>query len=726
MKTFKLLNLLLLALVLATTLYSCGKDGDEDDSNLTSTTYVKETGGNNYFTEGMNFSSSAADEQKLNFRTNADWTISGANAWCTLSSERGKKGAHSVVIAVAENTGHDDRNVTLTFRAGTATETIVVTQKQKDALTLTTNKFEVEQSGGTVNIEVKANISYEVVIGEACKEWISQASTRTLTTSTVTLNIAACEESDKREGEVTIKSGELTETVYIYQTGGSILVLTKNNYTVSGAGETIAVEIKSNIEYGVQMPKVDWISENTTRAVSSYTLYYAIASNEGYDNRSAQIVFYDKNNESKTETLTITQAQKNAIILSQSEYAVAAEGGSIEIKLNANVDFEIEMPAVEWISKAPETRGLTERKVSFIVSENEVKESRSAEIVFVNKDKNVRDVVTVVQEASTGIKTVTVESAGTLSNYVTNKETALKINGPLNGTDIKHLRSMSATLVYLDLSEASIVTGGDYYYYDTLNGYFFSHNNKISKYMFCKMSVIETIILPNGVTTIETFAFWASRRLTSVTMSNNVTSIGTFAFSSCVALANVVMSNKLVRIEPGSFSGCSALTNITIPNSVISIGESAFFGCISLIDITIPNSVTKIDDSAFKDCLALTSVTIPDSVTSLGRSVFCNCRSLKNVDANYIGEIRYSIFENCISLENITIGENITEIGTGSFNNCDNIEEIHMKSLSPPRFDYEDSFTQTCYSNCTLYVPKGSKEKYSASNWSRFKNIVEE
>ena len=73
---------------------------------------------------------------------------------------------------MARNEGVDDRNVVLNLTAGDLTRSIVVTQKQKDAITLTTAKFEVDKNGGEIQVEVKANVSYEVIIPEQYLRWI--------------------------------------------------------------------------------------------------------------------------------------------------------------------------------------------------------------------------------------------------------------------------------------------------------------------------------------------------------------------------------------------------------------------------------------------------------------------------------------------------------------------------------------------------------------------------
>ena len=100
-----------------------------------------------YFEDAMNFGSDGGNES-LHFSTNKDWTIYVANTvngsrWCTVSQTSGQAGDISVQVYVEANEGYDDRNVVLTIQVGELMKTVVVTQKQKDALTLTTDRFEI-------------------------------------------------------------------------------------------------------------------------------------------------------------------------------------------------------------------------------------------------------------------------------------------------------------------------------------------------------------------------------------------------------------------------------------------------------------------------------------------------------------------------------------------------------------------------------------------------------
>lgn len=468
----------------------------------------------------MNFTEKV-NEQTFTFTTNADWTISvapikGGENWCTASPTQGNAGNQTVKIAVVENSTYDDRSVTVTLKSGTESKSFVVTQKQKDALLLTSDKVEINQTGGDFTIEVKANIDYTAIIGEDCKDWIKEKSnTRTLSTTTKTYSAAINEDNEKREGTITFTNGTLSETVHIYQAGGDIILLSKNKYNVDAAGEDITVELRSNCEYEVEMPQVDWIHEISTRAMSSHTLYYSIDANTTYDSREAKIIYRNKKND-VMETLTIIQAQKDAIILGQKEVTVNADGETIEVKLSANVDYEVEMPDVDWITTTT-TRSLTEHTLYYKVAKNENENSRTANITFIKKEDELKERLTIIQYGNRPeIVLIDVPFAGELSNITQRKDfKALKLTGYLNGNDVKVIRRMHE-LKYLDLSEASI-KGGDYYIVE--NNYnggneVFLEENTIGPVMFSNEQEIpspfeklEEVLLPHSVTTIERYAF---------------------------------------------------------------------------------------------------------------------------------------------------------------------------------------------------------------------------
>ena len=120
-----------------------------------------------------------------------------------------------------------------------------------------------------------------------------------------------------------------------------------------------------------------------------------------------------------------------------------------------------------------------------------------------------------------------------------------------------------------------------------------------------------------------------------IKFTENLTEIPSNGFENITNLETIILPNSVTSIGGWAFQGCSSLTSITIPNSVTSIGSGAFLSCTGLTSVTIGNSVTSIGLNAFNGCSGLTSVTIPNSVTSIGDQAFWYCSGLTTI--NYSG-----------------------------------------------------------------------------------------
>ena len=252
----------------------------------------------------------------------------------------------------------------------------------------------------------------------------------------------------------------------------------------------------------------------------------------------------------------------------------------------------------------------------------------------------------------------------------------------------------------------------------------------IGQSAFSGCSGLTSVTIPNSVTSIGRSAFGECSGLTSVTIPNSVTSIGDYAFSGCSGLTSVTIPNSVTSIGRSAFSGCSGLTSVTIPNSVTSIGQSAFSGCSGLTSVTIPNSVTSIGEWAFENCSGLTSVTIPNSVTSIGVRAFSGCSGLTSVTiGNSVTSIGEYAFYYCSGLTSVTIGSGVTSIGNRAFDGVDIptvISLIENPFTITGKTSDSRTFTQNTFNNATLYVPKGTIDKYKATDgWKDFLFIEE-
>ena len=187
---------------------------------------------------------------------------------------------------------------------------------------------------------------------------------------------------------------------------------------------------------------------------------------------------------------------------------------------------------------------------------------------------------------------------------------------------------------------------------------------------FSDCESLESITIPNSVTYIGDRTFRWCESLEDITIPSSVTYIGDEAFSGCKSLEDITIPSSVTYIGDGAFSGCESLQDITIPSSVTYIGDE-FSSCKSLQNITIPNSVTSIGDKAFRWCESLQSVTIPNSVTSIGDEAFSGCESLQSVTIpNSVTKIGDYAFEQCVSLQSITIPNSVKNIGNHAFRGC--------------------------------------------------------
>ena len=198
---------------------------------------------------------------------------------------------------------------------------------------------------------------------------------------------------------------------------------------------------------------------------------------------------------------------------------------------------------------------------------------------------------------------------------------------------------------------------------------------QVGDYAFFECEDIESVTIPEGVTSIGTYAFYECDDLESVTMPSTVTSIVEGAFQEC-GLKSVTIPEGVTSIEDYTFFKCVRLKSATIPATVTNIGDSAFYGT-ALTSVTIPEGVTSVGVYAFRDCEALTQAYVPATVTSLGTGVFEDCKNLKSVTiAKGVTAIPDEMFVLCTSLESVIIPDGVKSLGDYAFWGCSKLASL--------------------------------------------------
>ncbi len=228
--------------------------------------------------------------------------------------------------------------------------------------------------------------------------------------------------------------------------------------------------------------------------------------------------------------------------------------------------------------------------------------------------------------------------------------------------------------------------------------------NKLGNDLF-KDSLIENIIIPNNILTIERSCF-----------------------NGAMQLKNIILPEKLKLIDYGVFFNCSKLQSIIIPSEVTELGNYCFGNCTGLNEIVFQNplNLTTIDSNVFfkispplsrivlnglKDITELpndsqirsffnsqvlrpenttdfykffqrdttlifndnTNQTIPGSITTLSSNLITQYKTKSSLIGIIIGAFVTTIDDNFFANTNVSeiiFPYNIKQIGEGCFTNC--------------------------------------------------------
>ncbi|MGM9971236.1 MAG: leucine-rich repeat domain-containing protein [Anaeroplasmataceae bacterium] len=215
------------------------------------------------------------------------------------------------------------------------------------------------------------------------------------------------------------------------------------------------------------------------------------------------------------------------------------------------------------------------------------------------------------------------------------------------------------------------------------------------------ISGLVTVVIPEGVISIDAWAFYQCNRLVSVTIPSTINSIGERAFDGCEKLVEVYNLSSL-DITIGSYDngyiGYYAKvihtsleeesniirkddyvflfdnndyylvgyegnnTELVLPESInnhkYSLYEKLFYSDTNIKSVTISNGITRIPEFAFCECSNLYEVILPNSIISIESAAFYNCTNLTYINIpEKLEFIGVSAFYECDKIENMTIDE---------------------------------------------------------------------
>ncbi|MBQ8864117.1 MAG: hypothetical protein IJ014_05275 [Rikenellaceae bacterium] len=235
-------------------------------------------------------------------------------------------------------------------------------------------------------IFVNSNLAWAVV---PSAEWIEVLPAEGEGESIVYINVAANETYDAREASVTIS---LTDPVFaeqvpavtipVTQEAKKAMVVGQSRFEVGAEGETVEINLSTNVEYEVTFD-VDWLSlEETTRGLEEKVVRVVVAANETYDPREGVITI---TSELGSDKIRVKQEEARTVEVDAEEQELfPAEGGQVTFTVSQNMDYDVEITA-EWITKAKGSRALETDELVFDVAANETPDVRVGYIIVTSE-----------------------------------------------------------------------------------------------------------------------------------------------------------------------------------------------------------------------------------------------------------------------------------------------------------------------------------------------------
>lgn len=264
---------------------------------------------------------------------------------------------------------------------------------------------------------------------------------------------------------------------------------------------------------------------------------------------------------------------------------------------------------------------------------------------------------------------------------------------------------------------------------------------------------LDDLVIPEGVETIGTAAFYKCRSLTGVKIPQSVRSVGKSAFEGCenmrgvyyegtaaqwcgisfgtsvLTYADLYIGGTVLRhadlsagvqaVSACAFDGCGTLESVILPEGLQTIGSSAFRGT-RLKSVVIPEGVTEIPNNAFASCSQLETVVLPEGITRIGNGAFSQTAVRNVVFPSTITSVGDNAFSYCMKLEEIVLLPWM-KLGNNAFQHCSG-----LKSLSVPRGVNApgNAFTDCYQLDTVIFEDPGIANTGSFEGCRALKNVV--
>ena len=637
---------------------------------------------------------SSESTDSITVNSNDDWVVL-SDGWIELSrmystkdhSERvnvvSGNGNTIIGIRCSENTGSTRTGGITAYCQSDSSITATTTVSQaggyeKPYIMLGYYSLEVVGNGVSTAVSVTSNVSWSAITDS---RWITINTLTGTGNGSVSFIVDANTADIERRGTITVFNGELIDVLVVSQEASSskpYIELSPTSFSVPSTGSTgNVISVSANCDYNITTD-VNWITLSASSGSGNGSVSFATSSTA---DKSANVGNIEFSNADISRTVSVErQGVGHYLSASTNSISTSSSGGSIEVYVYSNVNWSVSVDMGEseltdnWITVSPSS-GSNDGSIRISVGSGYT--AASGSVVLSSTKYGLSWVVDVNRrEPVDGTKIFYTTTGGTVlnPNYTSGWGANIVSNTYENGIGI----------IQFDGDVTSVPNGA----FNDSWPYF---------------STLETITIPDTVTSIGQAAFAGNQNLVSCNIPYEITEITNGLFADCPSLTSITIPNSVVYISENAFAN-AGIESITIPNSVTGIGWNAFMECNGLTSISIPNSVVSIGGGLFLSCTSLTNATVGSGLTVLD-STFAACTSLVNVSLSNTISVLDGTFDGCSSLTRINIPRSVTVI-TSSFYYCSALTSIYSYATTAPTIN-EYTFNNVSETG-TLHYPSGS------------------
>ena len=199
--------------------------------------------------------------------------------------------------------------------------------------------IEASETATSVNLQ---NGDYSKCTITSSESWCNPS----IGTNVVNIQLSANKSYDDRQAIITMTDPEDSTimTFKLVQRQIDTITTGKNIYNVPEEGGTVSINVESNIDYTVEISSdCTWLTQvSGTRGLSKSTITLNASKNETEMDKKATVKLTCSERNYSTEVV-INQEYKQYFNIDPTEIAVSEAGGVIEVNVETNVDYTIDI-----------------------------------------------------------------------------------------------------------------------------------------------------------------------------------------------------------------------------------------------------------------------------------------------------------------------------------------------------------------------------------------------